>query len=40
VEDFVKKNVVVTAAAMLMLAIAGSPALAQTPAQNTRSRRS
>jgi outer membrane protein len=32
VEDFVKKNVVVTAAAMLMLAIAGAPALAQTTA--------
>jgi outer membrane protein len=31
VEDFVKKNVVVTAAAMLMIAIAGAPALAQTP---------
>jgi outer membrane protein len=33
VEDFVKKNVVVTAAALLMLAIAGTPALAQAPAQ-------
>jgi outer membrane protein TolC len=29
VEDFVKKNVVVTAAAMLMIAIAGAPGLAQ-----------
>jgi outer membrane protein TolC len=32
VEDFVKKNVVVTAAAMLMIAIAGAPAVAQTRA--------
>jgi outer membrane protein len=32
VEDFVKKNVVVTAAAVLMIAIAGAPALAQSTA--------
>jgi outer membrane protein TolC len=31
VEDFVKKNVVVTAAAMLMIAMSGSAAVAQTP---------
>jgi outer membrane protein TolC len=36
VEDFVKKNVVVTAAAMLMLAISGAPALAQSPAPAQR----
>jgi outer membrane protein len=33
VEDFVKKNVLVAAAAMLLMASAGAPVLAQTPVQ-------